>query len=336
MFIDWINISQVFSCQKLPIVSGGFKLDTDEYGEVLTNFQKRKWVEGSHSTAVMLRCDGSRVEFSGNIGRLGRSDNVFNLDFDSTMSKLNSLLADFGLPPFSHGEFYTDAKGNLQTTGAVITKLDATNNLDTGSPQNLAALMNYLEGQTMAYIRKGRRIGSSTLVFGSRKGRYQLEIYDKAREMLDHCKGDEERAAMKASPIYKYCLSRGIMRLELKLARQALEQNGLRFLSEVTMGKIINLFESKLEILRRGDELPASFEVEALPRKLRQTAQIYLSGGDCRIGISRATFFRQASALREYGIDIATAFKVERLPIKVRCIDYSTAVAPDWYWRNAA
>jgi len=336
IFIDWINISQTHAVGGLPVVSSGFKTDTDENAEILSQFRKKKWIEGSHSTAVMILCDGNTVTFSGNIGRLGRKDNVFNLDFDQTIQKLNALCESLGLPHFSSGKVYMDRDGKRQTTGAVITKLDATSNYLTGSPENLGALQNWLEGQTMAYIRKGRKLGATTCVWGSRKGRYQLEAYDKAQEMLDHAKGDIKRDEIKNSQIYKYCKENGVLRVELKMARQALEQNGLRFLGEIDMEKITRLFDEKTEILQRGRRLESSFEVEHLPRKLRQSAQVYLAGGDVRLGVSRATFFRQAMALREYGIDICTAYNVTRLPIKIREITIQQAVAPDWYWKEAA
>ena len=102
------------------------------------------------------------------------------------------------------------------------------------------------------------------------------------------------------------------------------------------MEKITKLFDEKTEILQRGRRLEKSFEVEHLPRKLRQSAQVYLAGGDVRLGVSESTFRRQAKALREYGIDIATAYNVTRLPIKVREITIQQAVAPDWYWKQAA
>jgi hypothetical protein len=336
MFIDWINISQTHEAGGLPVVSSGFKTDTDENAEILSQFRKKKWIEGSHSTAVMILCDGNTVTFSGNIGRLGRKDNVFNLDFDQTIQKLNALCDSLGLPHFSSGKVYMDRDGKRQTTGAVVTKLDATCNYLTGSPENLGALQNWLEGQTMAYIRKGRKLGATTTVWGSRKGRYQLEAYDKAQEMLDHAKGDLKKQEVKDSQIYKYCKENGVLRVELKMARQALEQNGMRFLEEIDMNKITRLFDEKTEILQRGRRLEKSFEVEQLPRKLRQTAQVYLAGGDVRIGVSDSTFKRQAKALREFGIDIATAYNVTRLPIKIREITIQQAIAPDWYWKEAA
>lgn len=336
MFIDWINITQTHACGGLPVICGGFKTDTDENGEIKTQFAKKKWVEGSHDTAVRIQCDGSTVHFSGNIGRHGRADNVFNLDFDQTMAKLNELCVSLGLPAFSAGVMFTDTKGKRQSTGAVITKLDVTCNYVTGSSENLEALQNWLGGQTMAHIRKGRALGATTTVWGSRKGRYQLEAYAKAQEMLAHAKGEEKRLAVAESAIYQYCRDNGVLRVELKLARQALEQFELRFLSEVSMDKIIRLYDEKTEILKRGQRLEKSFEVESLPRKLRQTAQVFLSGGDTRMGLSDSTFKRHAKALREYGIDIATPYNVTRLPIKVREITIQQAVAPNWYWQRAA
>jgi len=41
----------------------------------------RVGLEGSFDSRVEIRCDGHQVEFSGNIARYGRSDNLFGYSF---------------------------------------------------------------------------------------------------------------------------------------------------------------------------------------------------------------------------------------------------------------
>lgn len=56
-----------------------------------------------------------------------------------------------------------------------------------------------------------------------------------------------------------------------------------------------------------------------------------MAGQDLRQLMSRATFFRHAKILREYGIDIAEPRNVESFPVKVRIVEMKPLPMPDWY-----
>ncbi|PMW84248.1 DNA replication protein, partial [Pseudomonas sp. GW460-E13] len=65
---------------------------------------KRVEFKGSHETTVNVKCDGHRVEFSGNVSRFCRPDNLFGFDLWECLGRVNSILNAYGLPPFTPGK----------------------------------------------------------------------------------------------------------------------------------------------------------------------------------------------------------------------------------------
>lgn len=304
---------------------------------------KEKWktakhlpLEGSHSTSVLVRSFAGQVELRGNVGRWCRPDNVFNLDFDSTLRRANQIVDCFGLPHFcDDGDYWTDKDGKVCSIGAAITRLDLTRNYATGSETDAVRFMAWLDGQSLPYIRRGRKVGSTTVQWGSNKGRYKLIAYDKAQEMLDHAKNKAQRDLIKESKIFQFCNDNGIVRVELKLARQELEAKGLRFLGEVNMQKLQNLFNEKVAFLHQS-KVPDDLELADLPKMARLTYRAYMSGVDVTLILPRETLRRHAVALRPFGIDILSAPNIEHLKTQVRTIDIQAVDAPEWYWKEAA
>ncbi len=66
----------------------------------------RQGLEGSFDSRVEVRCDGHQVEFSGNISRYGRSDNLFGYTFAGSVERINELLKTLDLPPFTADKLY--------------------------------------------------------------------------------------------------------------------------------------------------------------------------------------------------------------------------------------
>jgi hypothetical protein len=68
-----------------------------------------------------------------------RPRNVFGYSFLECLVKTNRILGDLGLPHFSEGQrFITNFKGEPRSvwTGAIITRLDMTQNFQTGSAKD--------------------------------------------------------------------------------------------------------------------------------------------------------------------------------------------------------
>lgn len=170
-FIDFIRIQQTHAVgymadgsyrERLPVVEDGivYKFQRDETGEFphdedgnpipVYESVSRRFITGSYDSLYVIRCDGAKVEFEGNVGRFCRPDNLFNLDFDATIQKVNEILATYGLPPFSAGEPYEKSQPSahdikhgllIDWTGATVSEVHITQNFITGSAGNAQAAM---------------------------------------------------------------------------------------------------------------------------------------------------------------------------------------------------
>lgn len=332
IFVDWLTINQLHQkgCKDL---NGGHFMELDSDGTVNYRIAKHYRHQGSFKTALALRSSASRVEISGNVGRFGRPDNVFNAGWDSTINIAQTIVAALDLPPFSTGSTYFDSYGNMQSFGACVTRLDLTRNYSTGSPEQARAFLSWLDGQSLAYVRRGRKVGSTTVEWGSNTGRYKLIAYDKAQEMFDHSK---DKDSLKENRVYQYCRENGIIRVELKLKRQELADKGLRFLGDIDMGKLIQLYNEKTDFISGATVDCSAMDMSDLPSSVRMTYEAYMRGVDVACLLPRMTLFRHAKILRSYGVDITSNPSVQRLKTEVRTINLAPAEMPDWYSLKAA
>ncbi|NHQ85299.1 hypothetical protein HA050_04130 [Iodobacter sp. HSC-16F04] len=376
VFIDWITLSQSdfsknveflgpFSVLRdnenlpansdfsLPYVDSGFVV---KYGRDLATMKiddEEEWYshsrvhhEGSFSSGLMLRCDGSRVEFSGNVGRFDRPDNLFNYNFEETIRKANEFLALYGLPAFHAGDYavnpnpsqYDIDNGLLdQWSGATVSMLHLTKNYNTGSAANAQAAIDWLATQSKSHVKRSRS-GESTMSWGRKGGRVYLKAYIKAQEMLDHARTHgRTREEVINDPVYQYCLKNGVIRFELEAGRLLLRDSQLRFMGDITMQKLNDLFdEHVMPILGRvrDDITRIDFDTLDIASGPKMAALAYLRGEDVRTHLSRATFFRYAKVLREYGIDISEPLKgSETFTAVIKVIDIQAINEPPaWYW----
>lgn len=345
IFIDWITCSQRHPEGGLPIISDGmvvaFNPETEElHWESL----KGKKHHGSFETSLHIRCDGTTVCLSGNVGRFGRPDNVFNLGFAETLFKANQILASLGLPPFTSGQQvinpnpsdYDVRHGLFETwTGCTFSRIDVTRNFETGSMDNAQRVIDWIDSQSVSHVRKARA-GATTINYGKASSRKRLKFYIKAPEMLAHSKNTLHTQRLQS---FKYANETGLLRAELEMHRLYLRDNGLRYLGDIDMGKLIRLFDEETEMLHRDklelNDIKQSLDLEHIPSRYRMTALAYLKGDNPKSYLSQATWYRHAKALRDYGIDIAVPSKVKSMPISIRVVEIAAAAAPAWYWQES-
>lgn len=341
-----------------------------EEQDVLPIRLRSAWIQGSHSTKVQVSSDGTLVQLKGNPGRFGRSDNVFNLGWEETLEASNSILRSQGLPAFVCGEqaasprVFTQLDGEIASRaefahylcipepgtpeyavarkfchegdltpgheGARVWSIHVTRNFVAGSEANAIGVLNWLDGQSVARVKK-KRFGKSTVVWGSLKY-CQVEAYLKADEMMDHCRGEIEREIMRQNPVYQWCRENGVVRVEVKAAKDCLRDLGLTWAGDWTMEKVIKLFEARTEVLHRVKADIEEFDPATLPSKVALTASAWLRGEDVKRFMNLRTFQRHAKLLRDYGIDIAEPRNVASMPIRVKTIELKAAPAPHWYW----
>ncbi|PXX51202.1 phage/plasmid replication domain-containing protein [Aquitalea magnusonii] len=319
--------------------------DTGEYCEDPEwAMQSRKKIRGSFDSLVIIKSDGFTVELTGNIGRLDRCDNLFNLDFDATLQRCNELLARYGLPPFTAGEQVInpnpsahDVKHGLfeYWTGASISNIHLTRNYAAGSAANAQAVIDWLATQSMSNVRRGRA-GESTTQWGRKGGRKLLKAYIKHVEMLVHRHG-RKRQQVEADPVYQYCLQEGVVRLELEAGRLLLRDNRLRFLGDITMEKLTELFDDEVNpLIGRVKADVTRLELDALPAKVRMTAAAFLRGENVKTLLSTPTFYRHSKVLRDYGLDISEPLPtLQKFASVIKVIELKPLdSAPDWYWNH--
>jgi hypothetical protein len=370
VFIDWLSIAQRHYLVDLPIVGDGVSMKCESYQEFDNDGEKllcvvpgetfrysvpSVLVKGSHSTAVRVRSDGSNVTLSGNPGRYDRPDNVFNYGIEETVKKASGIVAGYSLPAFSAGECLAKTSVNerdrdlglwYEWTGAVIRELHATVNYSAGNEALAKEYMQYAGSLRAARIAKGV-FGDETIVYGAlaKKGKTfhkAIVIYRKAEEMLAHAKGPEAKEAVKKSPEYELARDTGLVRVECKWGSHFLRDNGLRFLGEMKMGKIVSIFMRETAFLRDASPERAVRLVSDMPTKLRLAALAWIRGDDLRVLMSRATFFRVVKSLRDYGLDVSerrsgqvgltqAESDLQVMLAQLPCFDLRPLACPEWY-----
>ena len=154
--------------------------------------------------------------------------------------------------------------------------------------------------------------------------RHMLKAYIKHIEMLKHgCSEDD--------PVYQWCKEQGVVRVEIELKRRLLSDEGLKNLENITQEKLEQIFHDETEIFRQVDRSDEPDILDALPAKSRIYAAAWFAGKDLVDLASRATLFRHAKILREYGIDIMEPRNIEQFPVKVQIVDLKPLSMPDWY-----
>jgi II/X family phage/plasmid replication protein len=327
-FVDWLTISQEHPAGGLPLVDAGAVWATDEAGEVKWRTVRRVVHEGSYETSLTVRCDGSRVELSGNVGRFARPDNVWGFGLVDCLARANEVLAHYGLPPFTPGQRMSrlarDGRVSVVWSGARISRIDLTANYETGSEANAHALLQYLATQHKSKQR-GRTCGQgSTVDWGRGSRRQYWKAYIKFLEMLHHgCSNTQ---------LIEYCRSVGLIRFEGTVRSNALTDIGAAYLGDYysgwSMPQLIRLFDESAQILSRAEKV--TDDLDSLPRHLRATARDYLAGMEMRSALKKSQFYVHRKALLPFGIDIAmpniTPFKP-----RVQVIELKAATRPDWY-----
>lgn len=302
--IEGLNTSDLFNTKIVEFEGEKFKQ--------LWESVKKMQVKGSHDTSVMIFSDGCRVLVMGNVGRFGRIDNVFNLSFWETLEKTNSITKKFGLPPFTKGKsVYLDGK-TIRHFGAVVTRLDITVNVKTGSPQNARHLVDMLKTRSMKYVKK--RVYDTSVSWGT--GRNPCKAYNKAQEIIGHLKGKskELKQEVLSSVGYKTALEDGLVRFEQTIDRKTLSETYLRDIENITDEKLAMALKRKLdEVFQQPDRKVTKYNPLAVfeKKKHRNTVNAWMLGQDLKDenNMSTATYYRhRKEILAISGIDISEPF----------------------------
>lgn len=341
-FCDWISIYQRH-VQGLPVLCDGAFMRIDRHGVTVNTTLKKLRVEGSHETAIFIRCDGETVWFEGNVSKYGRPDNVFGYSFRECLLRINELLAEQGLPPFTDGDHYvTNFKGDPRSvwTGAMVTRIDLTQNFSTGSKENAYHFMRYLAGQQANRLKTGTHGDGETVDWGRHSRRIYSKAYLKGPELRKHAgplvHDPVTIAASKDGSrghylhqLADWCDSVGLVRFETTYKATKLHDMGCHYLGGFDMKQIEVDFEERKEVLTRS-----SAEVEeltSLPKHLLATYRMWQAGDDIASKMKRRAFYMHRKALLPFGVDIAVKSSVTQLKPRTRVIMLGPVMPPDFY-----
>lgn len=330
VFIDYLTIRQVHSGGNLPIINGGRVLRIDSDGEIEYLLDTRHGLEGSFDSRVEVRCDGHQVEFSGNISRYGRSDNLFGYTFAESIKRINALLASLGLPPFTAGLPFIFAEKGLTWSGAKVSRIDITCNYATGSMQDCEALLRNMAGQHVGRQKGSLSVNGATVEYGRGSKYVYGKLYCKTTELKKH--RVKKSGQHVTDEVITFCESHGVIREEFTLKSRFLLQNGLAYLGSITDAKLLEVYNMRTQLQRLEAVKYENFN--DLPKHLRATYVSWKFGYP--IELSRAAFYRHRSALLAYGVDISIPSNVQMLPIRVKTITLTALSAPDWYVQKYA
>ncbi len=361
-FIDQLFIQQDYPEGGLPLVGKHVieKLDM-ETGEKLPPSVNQKRLEGSFSTKLTIRCDGTRVRVEGNPSRWQRMDNLFGLKtLDECVQVYNHVLAQYDLPPFTkntrlnHRQTSESKSSSLIGDGAEITSIDWTRNHELGEGNE----QSFIRGMSSMQIGRARKPklypNGMTCNWGEASTWIMSKLYCKAFELKEHLKkskrkkdGVTEEQLQYIDQLIAYCELHGVVREEHSLRQTLLKRHNLQFYGLVTeqdfftytndIEKAMNTAQiTHDEHVSIADQLLQSGAVDTL-RKANTTMSYFTMwqhGVDLRSHLNRSQFYEHKARLKHIGIDIGQQFDVSRMcPTLKRSevLEVKPLSVPDWY-----
>lgn len=323
VFVDWLSAVEHYPSGGLPILIAGLRAYYDRWGNCRLERVVPATVAGSHDTVVRVGCDGSRVFISGNVGRLGREDNLFNLGWPGTVAAANRVLAQNGLPALGTSRRLS---GATPGRGARVVRVDLTANFCARSEAQARAVIRWLGAQAVQRVKRGNA-GDSSIWYGNT--RHYFKAYLKGEELMKHGLNAEHQAV-------RFCESNGVVRVEVELKRRLLHELGLDDLDAISQAKLEDLYREHTGLLRRVDRSDDPDIIAAVPSRVRPTLAAWLRGQDMKAVLSNGTLYRHAKVLKEYGIDILEPRNVVTMNTKVRVVELEPLAPPAWHWVKAA
>lgn len=343
--VDWLTVHQ--DHVRAPRLGSNLLLFIDlETQEVKSQAVRAYQHEGSFSSKLMVRCDGRRVEVSGNPSRWGVPHSLDGFtSVDAAVTLYNSILAALGLPGFSSVERSFVAPRLLQRgdtlipEGCQITRIDLAQLFETSGPDEAATVIRSL-GQVTHRGKVPMVYGNGeTVAWGSGSRHVYIKYYAKGPEMKAHGEPEAQQAASWANAV-------GLIRHEVTLRSMWLRKSGLEVPAKWT-GEVMRAVMKGYSMHERVQSSRTSWAdvyekllALGVPRGRAQRAQeaayAYLSGHVFRRGgnITNGSFYRLRADLRRVGVDISAPLNVSALPTAVRVVEMRPAWLPQGFRRT--
>lgn len=355
-FIDKLNVQQSYDFQ-LPLVGEHGVLRYDlATGEPISDSPKSLKHEGSYSSSLTIRCNGSRISVTGNASRFNRSDNVFGFQtFDECIAVYNQVLFKFSLPELTKATWFDylqsadGTKAQLVCDGAMIDHVDFTRNFAVG------------EGAELPFIRalSGHKIGKGQEPYLYPNGQtvdwykgseyLYKKVYCKSFDLRKHKRKRLKEATQQQIEYYEqlinWCDDIGMLREEHSFKQTFLRRKKLCFYG-LTREEDFNQHMTDIEnVTKRFTVMNTKYDmisdslIEQQIVKSQQAANAtqcvylkWLHGDD--LGLGKSQFYTHRSRLLSLGIDISMPHDVTRMPLQIRnnqLIDIQLVTPPDWY-----
>jgi hypothetical protein len=311
---DWLTISHRVDDPIKPL-AGGRTLKLDRDGVI--DYEVMDWEKlycPSSDTSLRIRCDGYKLQMTGNVSRWKQENNLLGLTVVQCVEVWRDLIETLDIQVPRFGERVR--VGSAGEGGTYLTRVDLAGNLET---ENFSALCHALMNQ-----RVGQKVPQSgkygpTWGYGSKRGNWvKSKLYDKTAEI------EGRRTPSTGATVARY---------EVQLGSEFLKREGLDFVktwySEVHQMTIKGLeqvyqggnIERKVHALFADQVFREVVPVnswEDIPARLRGIAYAW-RGGDClKNEMSKTAFYRARRHLLEYGIDIAVPCNVLAFTARVR------------------
>lgn len=345
--------------EQLPLVGSSLCIEEDlQTGEILSKNPKALQLEGSYSSKIVIRCNGTRVSVTGNPSRYNRIDNLFGFDsIEKCVHVFNLILEKHGLPPFTKCTkhwFEQSADGTKArriTNGAIITAVDWTKNHVVGKG-NVKQFLRGLSSQTVGRGKVGHLYSNQCTVNWGEGSEYKMtSIYDKEndlkRQRRKRLKNASDEDIKYYDDLIEHCRENGVAREEHKFKRLFLDKNNLKFYGLFKDNDFIPYLKSVDDVMSRcevtgmkqksiADQLLAKEIVKT--RQAANATQCYASmwmdGDDLHSHLGRSQWFEHKSRLKKIGLDITSPFDVTRMApvlIQRKTIEVSLLAVPSWY-----
>lgn len=311
-FIDWLSIRQYHSGQFKSVNDGCIVRYDADGAQVYTTDLSLKAV-GSHDSSLQIRITDSLVELSFNPSRWSRRDNLFGRSIEQSLQLVDTILASLDQPPLDPGQVITRNDGSTGVVGAVITRLDVTENYTTGSAYNLT---DYLVQKSRIVIGRLRTQRKFNTVYYQSKLR-TLKIYPKHKELRQQQipKATTERQKHHLQQLSDRCESLGLARHEVRMNHDYLRRSGLRASGAVTSAKVFAQFQKELTLMTEPVE---TLNIDALTAAELGTLLMFQNGINVREKVAKNTFYKHKKTIKRLtGWDIS-AENIERLDVKPR------------------
>lgn len=299
---DWLSGSHSFKSPVPPIESGRtLKIDRDGVIE----WEALDWEKircPSSDTSVRIRCNGKKLQFSGNIGRFQRANNVQGYTVIQCVEKFSKLFSDLGISVPMFGAVH--AEGHAFESGTTLSRVDLAGNFHVSDYR--AWVLHLMQ---RPINQRHPRIGRYGPMWGyesKRSNWWKAKVYDKTVEQQG-----------KRSPSDGETLAR----FEVQLGSEFLKREKLQYvkswsyeegedMSNVIYGRFLD------QIMRESAHVE---DWSSIPPRLRMYAVLWRDG---QLPVMpKTTFYRVRSQLKAYGVDISVPCNVLSLTKHIRLVD---------------